>query len=389
MMQPIPILYLDHAPIWGGAEAVLINLLSEIDHNRFRPLVATPAEGFLAAPLRRAGIEQAHVTFGRLNEAGILLPLHLARAVWQVAYLARKENAAIIHSNTVRTHIVGALVGALTGIPVVWTIHDNTFPPGLFRRLSAIPRRIIAVSGWLAATYGGAANPNAAAKMTVIPNGLRLRETTMQHDSTVQRGALRAELGIPAQAPLILSVGRLVKGKAPHLFIEAACDLLAARTDAHFVLVGGTDPDDPDSVAYAATLDALVQASGHSGRLHMVGHRADVERFYADADLFVYCAVQPEGLPTVILEAMQYQLPVIASAIGGAQEIVEDGIGGRLVAAGDRRQLTAAIVDLLDNASLRGRMAAAGLARLREVYSPARQLALTQALYAELINVPT
>ncbi|MEZ4835040.1 MAG: glycosyltransferase [Caldilineaceae bacterium] len=164
---------------------------------------------------------------------------------------------------------------------------------------------------------------------------------------------------------------------------------LPARTDAHFVLVGGTDPDDPDSVAYAATLDALVQASGHSGRLHMVGHRADVERFYADADLFVYCAVQPEGLPTVILEAMQYQLPVIASAIGGAQEIVEDGIGGRLVAAGDRRQLTAAIVDLLDNASLRGRMAAAGLARLREVYSPARQLALTQALYAELINVPT
>ncbi|MEZ4835039.1 MAG: glycosyltransferase [Caldilineaceae bacterium] len=146
MMQPIPILYLDHADLGRGRGS------ADQSAQRDRPQPLSSAGGdarrrLLGRRFRRAGIEQAHVTFGRLNEAGILLPLHLARAVWQVAHLARKENAAIIHSNTVRTHIVGALVGALTGIPVVWTIHDNTFPPGLFRRLSAIPRRIIAVSG--------------------------------------------------------------------------------------------------------------------------------------------------------------------------------------------------------------------------------------------------
>ncbi|MEZ4637581.1 MAG: hypothetical protein R2856_21950 [Caldilineaceae bacterium] len=110
MMQPIPILYLDHADLGRGRGS------ADQSAQRDRPQPLSSAGGdarrrLLGRRFRRAGIEQAHVTFGRLNEAGILLPLHLARAVWQVAHLARKENAAIIHSNTVRTHIVGALVG--------------------------------------------------------------------------------------------------------------------------------------------------------------------------------------------------------------------------------------------------------------------------------------
>jgi glycosyltransferase involved in cell wall biosynthesis len=376
MTKQATILYLDHAPIWGGAEAVLVNALSRLDRSRFYPLVATPADSSLVAPLKAHAIAQTPVTFGQLNHAGRMLPVHLLQSVWQVIEVARREQVSLIHTNTVRTHIVGALAGLLTGLPVVWTLHDNTFPLKLYHWLSPIPKRIVTVSAWLESYYY---TQKSAHKMVRISNGLPMKNTTTQGN------LIRTELGISAEAPLVLNVGRLVKSKAPHLFIEAACAALNCVGNAYFVLVGGPDTEEAESMEYAAHLARIIDDANVDGHIQMVGHRHDVHEFYADADLFVYNAVQPEGLPTVILEAMQYELPVVASAIGGAEEIVEDRVTGWLIPADNQGALVAAMVALIQNQAERATLAKAGLSLLHREYTLVRQVERIEDLYTHIL----
>jgi glycosyltransferase involved in cell wall biosynthesis len=362
------ILYLDHAPVWGGAEAVLVNLITHLDHSRFRPLVGTAVGSPLAERLQAMELPCYQMPLATLNRARWRLPVHLAQSVTAVSRLIRQTNAAIIHTNTVRTHIVGTLAGWLTRTPVIWTIHDNTFPPRLVRLLATIPRHVITVSGWLRDLYQPC---GLAGKCTVIPNGL----PAPRH---LPAPPLLPELGLPPDTQLVTAVGRVIPGKGAHHFIEAANQLASAFPKAAFVLVGGKEEAHTD---YAQTIRQKIAASPLNNRLQWVGHRQDVARFLAETAVFVYPATQPEGLPTVLLEAMAQGKPVIASAIGGALEIVQPDVTGLLVPPGDTAALTAAIKTLLMDETLAGKMGAAGEAQWRQDFSVERQAARTMGIY--------
>jgi glycosyltransferase involved in cell wall biosynthesis len=383
--RPRRLLLLDHAPIWGGAEVVLLNLLRRLDRNEFAPLVATAAHSPLIQPLHKMAVPVATLPFGRLNQAGPLMPVNLLRAAWRVARLVRRHDIALIHSNTVRTHIVGSVAAALTRTPLVWMLHDNTLPPTVTRLLAPFPSRVIAVAAWLRDLY---APLGLDGKIVVIVNGLEVEPPATPAASP------RREMDIPAAAPLVLNVGRLVPGKAPHLFIEAARRVTAAVPEAHFLLVGG--PDAPDHgarpmvsgnpLAYSEELAATIQRHNLADRCFLVGHRADVDRFYRAADLVVYCSVQPEGLPTVLLEAMQHGKPVVASAIGGAVEIVENGVTGLLVPPADAPALAEAMMALLSNLARSQAMGAAARRRLEKQFDLADQIRRIEAVYRDILG---
>lgn len=376
---PKRILFLDHAPILGGAEIALLNLIAGLDRRRFTPLVATAQDSPLAHELAAAGIESLAVPFGRLNRAGAAMPANLIRAAWAVAAIVRGRGIAVIHTNTVRAHIVGALAALLTGTRIIWTIHDNTFPPLLVRLLAWIPTRVITVSSWLRDLYGpmGLAN-----KTAVIPNGIRLPARDNADDT------IRQELGIPAEAPLVVNVGRLVSGKAPHLFIEAAQLVSKTLPQARFVLVGGPDKLEPGQAPppYLDTLDRIARSSGLAERLLMVGQRLDAARFYAAADLVAYCAVSSEGLPTVLLEAMCFAKPVVAAATGGAVEIVRDGVTGVLVQPNDVSAMAAAMVQLLTKSEWAREMGLAGQTRLKQEFDLQAQVAKIEQVYHQCLD---
>jgi glycosyltransferase involved in cell wall biosynthesis len=375
------VLYLDHAPIWGGAEAVLVNLLEHLDNTRFRPLVATTAGSPLVGPLDARAIEWTPVTFGPLNRAGVSLPFNLAQAVWQVMWTVRRRQVALIHSNTVRTHIIGALAATLTRTPLIWTLHDNTFPPALVRICAPAPSRVITVSDWLRRLYSPF---NLGHKMEIVHNGIGLA------GSVGSDAGIREELGIPLDVPLVISVGRLIPGKAPHLFVEAARSVLNLVPDAHFVLVGGADPAEAGRTpsSYASNLAPMVRRYGLEGHFRLAGHRANVERFYAAADLVVYCATQPEGWPTVLLEAMAHAKPVVASAIGGAAEIVQDKLTGLLVPPADPAALSTAVAWLLHHPEHACALGQAGQTRLRREFSIENQVTQTTRIYADVLALP-
>lgn len=379
MASPVRILYLDHAPIWGGAEAVLVTLLQHLDRQQCQPFAATAPDSPLAQRLAGSDVPILPVPFAALNQAGWRLPFNLMRSVTAVSRLIRLHAIALIHTNTVRAHIVGSLAGWLTRTPVIWTLHDNTFPPRLARWLSPIPRQVITVSGWLAETY---APCGLAGKLTVIPNGLNLAVQATSGPS------IRAELGIPPDAPLVLNVGRLVEGKAPHLFIEAAAKAAERHPEAWFVLVGGADEGEPTprAAAYTEQLAQMLAQNGLNGRLLSVGARQDVGRFYQAANIVVYNAVLPEGLPTVLLEAMAYARPVIASAIGGALEIVQNGRSGILTPANNAAALADAIHTLLSSPADQQAMGQAGLKRLMESFTVSQQVQKTTEIYLAILQ---
>ncbi|HBL25357.1 MAG TPA: hypothetical protein DD490_00810 [Acidobacteria bacterium] len=182
-----------------------------------------------------------------------------------------------------------------------------------------------------------------AERSRVIPYGV---DVAAFSPDPARRHLWREKLGVPADAPLLLGVGRMATKKGFQVLLEALPGLLAARPDVHVVLAGAGDLWD--------RFNAL--AAQWPGRLHLPGKvlRDTLPDLYRAADVFVLPAVHDakgnvDGLPNVILEAMASGLPVVATRISGIPLAVEDGVTGRLVAEKDPQALGEALRELVGN----------------------------------------
>ena len=178
-----------------------------------------------------------------------------------------------------------------------------------------------------------------------------------------RRGIWREKLGIPAEAPLLLSVGRMATKKGYQHLVPALGELFAARPDLHLVLAGGGDRLEEFRRAAAPWAD----------RVHFPGavYRDTLPDLYRAADVFVLPAVHDpkgnvDGLPNVILEAMASGLPVVASAISGIPLAVEEGKTGRLVPEKNSRALLEVLVELSGNLDYARALGQAGRRKIEE-----------------------
>lgn len=192
------------------------------------------------------------------------------------------------------------------------------------------------------------------------------------------RAAVRHELSTPADATVILQASRMEawKGHETHL---AALGQLCERTDWHCWIVGG--PQRPHEAVYYEQLESKAAALGIVDRVHFLGQRADVSRLMAAVDIFCQPNLSPEPFGIVFIEALYAGLPVVASASGGALEIVNASCG-ILVPPGDVPALTAALRSLLDDPAQRIERSGNGPAQARELSDPtqrSRQLLETLA----------
>jgi glycosyltransferase involved in cell wall biosynthesis len=158
-------------------------------------------------------------------------------------------------------------------------------------------------------------------RLQVIPNGI---DTARYAPNLEARHAVRAELGIPRDAWVIGTVGRLATEKNHGLLIDAMIDGLGEQR--HLVIVG----DGPQREA----LTARIAATGRKQYIHLTGARSDVPRLLNAFDVFALTS-HTEGLPLVLLEAMASGLLVISTRVGGTVDLIEHGVTGFLVPAGD------------------------------------------------------
>jgi glycosyltransferase involved in cell wall biosynthesis len=170
-------------------------------------------------------------------------------------------------------------------------------------------------------------------------------------------------------------VGRLTPQKDPVAFVRTLATLRASRPDVQGLVVG----DGP----LRSTVEDVARALGVTCRF--VGERDDVTALFALVDVFLLTSVS-EGFPFVVLEAMAMERPVVATAVNGVPEIVEDGVTGVLVARGDVDGMARALLGMLASPGAARAMGRAGRRRVAERFTARRMADETQALYLRLLS---
>jgi glycosyltransferase involved in cell wall biosynthesis len=211
-----------------------------------------------------------------------------------------------------------------------------------------------------------------SSKVETVLNGI----ATERYADASPRAAVRSQFGIPSDAPVIGTVGRLNEVKHQKLLLQAVAALGPDSGNAQILLVG----DGPERQA----LERLATELGIAARTHFAGYQQNPERFLPAMDLFAMTS-RLEGLPLALLEAWAAKLPIISSAVGGVPKVVTHGVNGLLFPNGDEAALTTALRTLLNDSKLAARLAVAGLAVVREHYSLERMASDYETRYRSLI----
>jgi glycosyltransferase involved in cell wall biosynthesis len=245
--------------------------------------------------------------------------------------------------------------------------------------------RLIAVSDYVAASavnYGYDPARVAVARNGWSPHVLDAVELSSPAELDALGGTTRAELGIQADALVVAIVARLNPWKGHRTLFDAIARLDGEGLGNVQVIVAGDDGTGTASGPVAQELRAHTTRLGIVDRVHFVGFREDPSGIFAACDVFAMPCVEPFGL--VYLEAMAAGKPVLALSVGGAPEVVEDGVTGLLSAEDDAAGLAANLRLLAEDEALRARLGLAGRRRVEREFSASRMAADVAEIYAGL-----
>lgn len=347
-------------------------------------VVGASAPGPYADRLVEAGIE--HVALHHATRS--MAPHRDLAAMVELYRLFRTRRPAIVHTHNPKPGLYGRIAARAARVPaVVNTVHGLYATPD-----DCVAKRVVVYSlERLAATCSDAEllqNPEdepvlrklrvPAERLTILGNGIDL-DRFGPHPA-VDRDAIRAELGVSADAFVLGAVGRLVWEKGYRDVFDAAELLAGTHPNVHIVVAGPHDPDKRDGITTAD-----LEEAGRRGNVHFLGERLDVEALYHAFDAYVLASYR-EGFPRSAMEAAASGLPIVATDIRGCRQVVTDGVNGLLVPTHSPAALATAIATLVDDSALRTAMRDAGLARSREEFDQQRVIDLTLATYRRLLD---
>lgn len=312
----------------GGQERVALDLAvgqEALGHRVMAVSLAGPPEGALAADFRAHGIT-AETVAKRGRGFDPTLPFRLAA-------LFKRMRIAIVHTHNPQALIYGALAARLAGARAVHTKHGANPDTGRRVAVRRAAARLCDAFVAVSAETGEIARRNrevAERKLSIIPNGIELSRF---HPDPEARAALRRELGMGPDAWLVGTVGRLAPEKDQALLVRALASTLGPERQ--LAIVGAGEE--------LERLRAQAAALGDRTRfVHLLGARRDVPRILAAFDVFALSS-RTEGLPLVIPEAMATGLAVVSTSVGGIPGVIDEGVTGLLVPAGDADRLAQAL----------------------------------------------
>jgi glycosyltransferase involved in cell wall biosynthesis len=190
---------------------------------------------------------------------------------------------------------------------------------------------------------------------------------------------LHEELWLPHHAPIVGNVAALVPHKGQRHLIEAAALVVRQVPDARFVIAGEGE--------LRSALERQIKEHHLEKHVLLAGFRPDVLSLHKAFDIFVMSSVT-EGLGTSLLDAMACEKPVVATAAGGIPEVVADGETGFIVPPRDHQAMADALVRLLKDPALQGRLGTAGRARVQDRFTADRMLRDTLRVYQRVALHP-
>lgn len=326
-------------------------------------------------------LRQAGYVIQTVNIPRSLNALRLIAPFWQLYRLFRRERFDILHAHTPVAALIGRIAARLAAVPmVVYTAHGFYFHdamPPWKRRLFVEMERLGARLTDLLFTQSSEDAQTAvienflpSAQVLAIGNGVDPK--CFDPAARRPREEVRAELGLPIDAPVIGMVGRLVAEKGVREFLAAAEILMSQFPHAHFLLVGerlASDHADPVE-------DTVTHAKSRLGtKLIMTGMRRDIPDLMGAMDVFCLPSYR-EGMPRTIIEAMMSGLPVVATDIRGSREEVVANVTGLLVPVRDAEALAKALAQIIDAHADARAMGEAGRKRALAFYDEHKVVAL-------------
>ena len=346
----IRVLYLMPGLGMGGSERVVCDCATHLDPGSFETSV-----GVLYGGDMKREFEAYGVPIHSLRE-GVRSPLAAGRVLATQARLRRiARGVDIVHTH----HLDMLFYAALAAVPrrpwkwvhtehCIPTIRD-LYPPWLLRlgrHLLRLPDALVGVAAPTTAYYRSAL-PNVSERTFTIPNGIELDHFTPSTD----RLRNRRPPGLPVDAWIIGTVGRLRPQKNHALLVRALAKLLGSVPNAWLVIVG--DGELEDSLRrLAAELHVL-------HRVAFLGSRSDIPELLTSFDVFCLPSFF-EGMPISLLEAMASELPVVASDVVGIREFVQAATSGLLFPSNDPDALCDALQTLHRDTGLARRFARSG-----------------------------
>lgn len=362
----------------GGVPRFIRDLLRRVTSERFELHVCT------ARPLLpEDGIAEIgdHVTFHPLNLPRTPGLGRQGKMMWELSQVVRKVRPDVLHTYTGIAWY--AMVSDLLGRAVAGKLLDiHTGPDGgQLSRLNTASQRFMARRlGYRPVVHSSATRGHVARAFGLSPDSIAMIPTGIDTGSFASPRTSREEWRrlnqIPQDALVVLCMARLVPVKNIPLYLDVARQVIATVGDVVFLVAG----DGP----LRSTLEQSVR-DGVQAKIRFLGMRYDRAEVYHASDLLLSTS-DYESFPLTILEAMSAGRPVVATAVGGVVDQVQDGATGWLCSPRDAAALVRATTELLRDAARRKQFGDAGQERARRLFDVGQMADAYQHLYEAIVH---
>lgn len=368
----IHILHIIDGYRFGGAESKLLELIQNTDYDKFNiTLVNVGPNGPLKAEFEKLKVNIFN--YQRSHRFDILPFVKLFK-------LIRKNKIDIVQTTLFWADFVGSIIGKLARVKLIisWETVTHT---GKFYHSKMMRRNgyrlafhlfdvIIAVSNEVKSSliqYNGLNNN----KVRVIHYGVNLEEFKPLNHNIKQ--TKREEINLPRNSTSIAVVGRLELQKGHIILINAVEELIKKNRNLYAIFVG--------EGSYRKKIENQIREHEIEDNVKMLGIRTDVCQILNAVDIFCLPSIAGEGLSNAILEAMACGKPVVATDVGGAKEVVHNGLNGFLVPPNDEKSLKLALSKLINDPELLGKQSSSARNSIKKHFSLEQQIKTFKHLY--------
>lgn len=358
-----------------GSDRSLLYLVSNLDKTRFGVHVLLPVDGPLVTEMKKLDgvtvniFEVAVLRRKNLSVKGMRQYVNYFRISWRyIKDYIQFHNIDIVYTNTAVV-FPGGMAAKHMHKKSIWHIREiiksnleNRVVSCIIKRFSDV---IIANSG----ATGRAISSNAE-KVHVVYNAVE--------DKTDRSMPVKAE----GQEWVVGMAGRINRWKGQKLFVDAAELILKQVPNVRFEIAGAAYEGEE---YLAEDLKHYIVEKGLTDKICLLGQVTDMDGFYSNLDVFVLPSIQPEPFGLVVLEAMEWAVPVVATNHGGPAEILQDGVNGYLVSYEDATEMSERIVNLLQDEDCRMRIGSQGKKRKRDAFSLEKTVSSIEEILEHLL----
>ena len=328
-----------------GASKIFLQLIDLLTKNGFDIHVIVPEKGMLDDFLIKKNIKIVYLELGvlrkkYLNPLGLInRAVAIIKAIAFLSNYIKDHSIDLVYTNT-STILCGGIAAKQNCIPSLFHIHEIPAGNWLYEIFSGkiinrISHKVLAVSNSVKNHWLKNINEH---KIERVYNGIEYKKI----DSIIKLEKDQGDF-------VITSVARLIPYKGHKYLIEIADELIKKSKKFKFLIVGDTLSS---YLSYEKSVKQKVKELGLENNIKFLGFRNDVSSILKQSDLFIHPAIAPDPLPTVLFESLNNDLPTVATNLGGAIEILDNGNNGLLIPHNDPKKAASLIYEYCSNIKL-------------------------------------